>query len=79
MWLGATSTAEGRPAHCTVSRLPLRVPRPHRWPGCEEGRAGLSRGGVHVTQSPYVTQKVPRSSSRLTERLVSEAASRANL
>ena len=41
----------------------------------EAGRAGLSAAGVLAPQAPYVTQKVPRSSSRLTERLESEAAS----
>lgn len=41
----------------------------------EAGRAGLSTAGVLAPRAPYVTQKVPRSSSRLTERLESEAAS----
>lgn len=77
-WLGAYCYSRG----CLLpGQLPTALCQgwSSRWPGCEEGRQTFQEEGSIGHQSPYVTQKVPRSSSRLTERLVREAASRASL
>lgn len=68
-------------AACSQGSFPLPSARDASpcWPGCEEGGQTFQEEGYTGHQSPYVTQKVPRSSSRLTERLVREAASRASL
>lgn len=78
---GPTATARGYvpitaplfdslPGLCLTARLGVR----------EAGPAFHEKGFQGSRTSPhYVTQKVPRSSSRLMERLVSEAASLANL
>lgn len=77
--LGAYFYSRGATWSRTAPAHPLRGPPSHCWPGVSKAGQDFHKEGCSQPQAPYVTQKVPRSSSRLTERLVREAASCTNL